>query len=96
MSSTRETAELFIAVGGRLMVAPGGELEAQINAGLALSLTADPADTQRVIAASRAIDQVIDAEPRAIVDLVGQRGHRTDAGWLVWKGDDTAPKPEGC
>lgn len=96
MRDTRETAEMFIAVGGRLMVAPSGEVEAHINAGLALSLTADPADTQHVIAASRAIDQVIDAEPRAIADMVDQRGHRTDAGWLVWKGDDTASKPEGC
>lgn len=96
MSSTRETAELFIAVGGRLMVAPSGEVEAQINAGLALSLTADAADTRRVITASRAIDQVIDAEPRAVAEMVGQRGHRTNSGWLVWKGDDIAPKPEGC
>jgi hypothetical protein len=95
MLGTRETAELFIEVGGRLMVAPTGEVEAQINAGLALSLTADPADTQRVITASRAIDQVIDAEPRAIANMISQRGHRTDAGWLVWKGDDIAPKPEG-
>lgn len=94
MRDTREAAELFIAVGGRLIVAPTGEVEAQINAGLALSLTVDAADTQRVVTASRAIDQVIDAEPRAIVDLIGQRGHRTDAGWLVWKGGDTAPKPE--
>lgn len=95
MQDTREAAELFIVVGGRLMVAPTGEVEAQINAGLALSLNVDAADTQRVVTASRAIDQVIDAEPRAIADLVDQRGHRTDSGWLVWKGDDTALKPEG-
>lgn len=96
MPGTRETAELSIAVGGRLMVAPSGEVEAQINVVLALSLTADPADTQRVITASRAIDHVIDAEPRAVAEIVGQRGHRTNSGWLVWNGDDIAPKPEGC
>lgn len=95
MRDIREAAELFLAVGGRLMFAPTGEVEAQINARLALSLTAPAADTQRVVAASRAIDEAIDSDSQAVADLIHQHGQCSGSGWLVWRGNNGAPALEG-
>lgn len=88
-ASALPLATAFVAMGGRIMLSPAGQLEAAIDPAIIFGADIMPEAAREAHRAATALLGVM-ANPRAVSSLkclVLRQGERTPGGWLIVGGD---------
>lgn len=82
-----ETAQAFLAIGGRIMVdeTAAGHLTSGLDAKVLFSLDLSDDEAARRMAIVRAFDASSEENPAAFRVLVREHGHRKGDRWIVWE-----------
>ncbi|WP_294328315.1 hypothetical protein [uncultured Sphingomonas sp.] len=84
MASLAETAQAFLAIGGRVWIGPDNALGAMLDADSLFSCGLSDAETERRQATGRAFLSAKAADPHAVATLVREYG-QPQGPFVVWE-----------
>lgn len=84
MPSITETAQAFLAIGGRVWIGPDDSVGAMLDADRIFSCDLSDAETERRQMTGRAFLSAKAADPAAVATLVRERGQPQGA-FIVWE-----------
>lgn len=84
-SSTHRIASRFLAIGGRFVIDPAGELDIGIDMQRMLTLGIPESERRHRQRRARAAVRLIDCRGSQVAALIHQHG-KPVSGWSVWEG----------